>query len=88
CPVPLSACPVGDAHDTEAFECVDLWADLSSCGGCAAEDISYDCTAISQARSVECVSGQCKVHSCNPGYAVTPPQDACVRVVHGRGTAT
>jgi hypothetical protein len=40
CPVPLSACPVRDAHDTDAFECVDFWADLNSCGGCAAKDIS------------------------------------------------
>ena len=39
CPESLTACPVRGAHDIDAFECVDLWADLSSCGGCPAYDI-------------------------------------------------
>ena len=39
CPESLTACPVRGAHDVDAFECVDLWADLSSCGGCPAYDI-------------------------------------------------
>lgn len=41
CPVPLSACPVRGAGDAHAFECVDLWTDLDSCGGCAADNIAY-----------------------------------------------
>lgn len=39
CPESLTACPVRGSLDTDAFECVDLLADLSSCGGCAADDI-------------------------------------------------
>ena len=39
CPEPLTACPVRGAYDIDAFECVDLWADLSSCGGCSTDDI-------------------------------------------------
>jgi hypothetical protein len=39
CPEPLTACPVRGSLDIDAFECVDLLADLSSCGGCPADDI-------------------------------------------------
>lgn len=40
CPAPLSACPVRGASDVDAVECVDLYSDLYSCGGCAADDIA------------------------------------------------
>jgi hypothetical protein len=40
CPAPLSACPVRGASDLDATECVDLYTDLYSCGGCAADDIA------------------------------------------------
>lgn len=80
CPAPLSACPVRGASDVDAIECVDLYSDLCSCGGCAADDIAYDCNAIPHARSVECVFGSCKVHSCDDGYVVAPPRDVCVSV--------
>ena len=33
--LPLEACPVRGANDADDFECVDLWSDLDSCGGCA-----------------------------------------------------
>ena len=39
CPESLTACPVRGALDVDAFECVDLLVDLSSCGGCPADDI-------------------------------------------------
>lgn len=101
CPAPLSACPVRGARDADAFECVDLWSDLSSCGGCAADDTacvwflffktpksliarpmcsSYDCNVIPHARSVECLSGSCKVRACAEGYV---PREGygCVRVI-------
>jgi hypothetical protein len=101
CPAPLSACPVRGASDVDAVECVDLYSDLSSCGGCAADDIacvffetpilfhlffflhyisSYDCNAIPFVRSVECVFGSCRVHSCVDGYVVAPLRDVCVPV--------
>ncbi|KAI0003834.1 hypothetical protein BJV74DRAFT_764005, partial [Russula compacta] len=80
CPAPLSACPVRGSGDAHAFECVDLWTDLDSCGGCAADNIAYDCNAIPNARAVECVSGYCEVHSCTEGYVVGPMRDACVRI--------
>jgi hypothetical protein len=40
CPAPLSACAVGGACDADAFECVDFLSDLSSCGGCAVDDVA------------------------------------------------
>ncbi|KAI0275279.1 hypothetical protein BC834DRAFT_41777 [Gloeopeniophorella convolvens] len=80
CPVPLWACPVRGALDADAFECVDLWADLGSCGGCATDDIVHDCTAIPHTRSVGCSAGRCVAHSCAEGYVVAPWRDACVRV--------
>ncbi|KAH9996049.1 hypothetical protein BJV77DRAFT_942586, partial [Russula vinacea] len=80
CPAPLSACPVRGARDADAIECVDLESDLYSCGGCAADDISYDCNAIPHARSVECVYGYCQVRSCAEGYVVAPQHDVCARV--------
>jgi hypothetical protein len=40
CPAPLSACPVRGASDVDAVECVDMYSDLYSCGGCAADDIA------------------------------------------------
>lgn len=40
CPAPLSACPVRGASDVDAIECVDLYSDLYSCGGCAEDDIA------------------------------------------------
>jgi hypothetical protein len=40
CPAPLSACPVRGASDVDAMECVDLYSDLYSCGGCASDDIA------------------------------------------------
>ncbi|KAN0111568.1 hypothetical protein V8E52_008306 [Russula decolorans] len=83
CPAPLSACAVRGASDVDAIECVDLYSDLNSCGGCAADDIAYDCNAIPYARSVECVFGSCKVHSCVDGYVVAPPRDVCVPVASG-----
>lgn len=80
CPEPLTACPVRGALDVDAFECVDLWADLSSCGGCPADDIVHDCAAIAHARGVECVAGRCQVRLCNEGYAIAPQHNACVPV--------
>lgn len=79
CPAPLSACPVRGAPDADAYECVDLLSDLDSCGGCAADDISFDCNSIPHARGVECVSGFCEVRSCMEGYVVVPTRDMCVR---------
>jgi len=73
------ACPVRGAPDADAFECVDLLSDLDSCGGCAADDIAFDCTAIANARGVECVSGFCEVRSCTEGYVVALSRDMCVR---------
>jgi len=78
CPAPLEACPVRGASDADDFECVDLWSDLDSCGGCAAEDSAYDCNTIPNARGVECISGYCVVHSCMAGYTVALAGDGCV----------
>ncbi|KAF8272000.1 hypothetical protein EI94DRAFT_1719416 [Lactarius quietus] len=78
CPESLTACPVRGAYDIDDFECVDLWADLSSCGGCPAYDVVHDCSSIAHARSVECVAGHCEVRLCNDGYIVAPQHNECV----------
>ncbi|KAI9508354.1 hypothetical protein F5148DRAFT_955812, partial [Russula earlei] len=80
CPAPLWACPVRGVGNGDAYECVDLWEDLDSCGGCAADDITHDCNGIANARSVACVSGYCEVQSCIAGYVASPSLDGCVPV--------
>lgn len=80
CPGRSSACPLlgksgtlpltGDIRDLD-FECVDLKADLRSCGGCSSVfPEQFDCTQMAGAENVACVSGQCQASLCQAGYSL------------------
>lgn len=84
----LVACPVlstpGQFPRTFAeweaigFECVDFTADLRSCGGCSSLDpIEHDCTNIPHVEGVACVTGECQISSCQPGYSLDSDGHAC-----------
>ncbi|KAG1839233.1 hypothetical protein DFJ58DRAFT_110399 [Suillus subalutaceus] len=84
----LVACPVlstpGQFPRTFAewekigFECVDFMADLGSCGGCSSLDpIEHDCTNIPYVEGVACVTGECQISSCQPGYSLDSDGHAC-----------
>jgi len=87
CPFDMSACPVEPSSDFPktlaewsalGYECVEFDNDLQSCGGCASVDISHDCTLITNAVDVACVSGACEVQSCETGYNVALNGTACI----------
>ncbi|KAG1825664.1 uncharacterized protein BJ212DRAFT_1315410 [Suillus subaureus] len=60
------------------FECVDFTADLRSCGGCSSLDpIEHDCTKIPHVEGVACVTGECQISSCQPGYSLDSDGHAC-----------
>lgn len=61
-----TACPLFDGSNE--YECLDTQSHLESCGGCASEGTGRDCTAIAGAADVACVSGQCVVSKCLPGF--------------------
>jgi len=57
CPNGLFACALGGTHQ---FECVDVEADLRSCGGCVGEGLpGVDCLALPGVRDVTCIRGKC-----------------------------
>ncbi|TBU59822.1 hypothetical protein BD310DRAFT_876522 [Dichomitus squalens] len=67
---------------TEPWECIDVKADLESCGGCmtpfdAFSPIGVDCTAIRGVADVSCRHGRCLVRRCTSGYAVTSDRSGC-----------
>ncbi|KJA28502.1 hypothetical protein HYPSUDRAFT_129355 [Hypholoma sublateritium FD-334 SS-4] len=90
CPENLYGCPIADAGSLSSlpstfadwvsggFECVDVTADLEACGGCASLDIKHDCTLISGAESVSCMSGVCLVDSCLPSYKFDSDRSICI----------
>ncbi|KAJ8585850.1 hypothetical protein M405DRAFT_744590, partial [Rhizopogon salebrosus TDB-379] len=60
------------------FECVDFAADLGSCGGCSSLDpVEHDCTRIPHVQGVACVSGECQISSCQPGYLLESDGRGC-----------
>jgi len=80
CPGTSSACPLlgksgtlpltGNLHELN-FECVDLNADLRSCGGCSSVfPEQFDCTKMVGAEGVACVSGQCQASTCQAGFTL------------------
>ncbi|OAX40885.1 hypothetical protein K503DRAFT_855054 [Rhizopogon vinicolor AM-OR11-026] len=84
----LMACPVlstpGQFPQTFAeweavgFECVDFAADLSSCGGCSSLDpVQHDCTSIPHVQGVACITGECQISSCQPGYLLQSDGQGC-----------
>ncbi|CAL1694647.1 unnamed protein product [Somion occarium] len=87
CPFSLTVCPL-TSHSRptsltgwiqEGFECVDTESDLNSCGGCGTVNQTHDCTTIPGAVGVSCMTGSCRVDSCQPGYNRTSNGKTCVR---------
>ncbi|KAG2088239.1 hypothetical protein BD769DRAFT_1528558 [Suillus cothurnatus] len=64
--------------DAIGFECVDFTADLRSCGGCSSLDpFEHDCAKIPNVQGVACVTGECEISSCQPGYKLDSDGRAC-----------
>lgn len=69
------------------WECIDTMNDIESCGGCADPSIAFgpgvgrDCTAIAGTNSVSCQQGQCRVHSCQDGWAFAADGETCMPVL-------
>ncbi|KAN0135193.1 hypothetical protein V8E53_007084, partial [Lactarius tabidus] len=66
-----------------AWECVNTARDLESCGGCVLpltpfSRIGQDCTALPGVADVSCLSGECVVHRCMPGYSPSRDGTHCV----------
>ncbi|CED82505.1 hypothetical protein [Phaffia rhodozyma] len=71
CPNHLTSCPIAGASK-DAYECLDIQAELESCGGCVSMGQGQDCTtAIPHAKSVGCEQGKCKVYSCLSGFSLS-----------------
>lgn len=60
CPSGLEACPIpGLTGPTGDIECLDTYAELESCGGCASIGQGQDCIAIPGVWNVACQRGSC-----------------------------
>lgn len=73
-----TACPLFDGSNE--YECLDTQTHLESCGGCASEGTGRDCTAIAGAADVACVSGQCVVSKCLPGFEANSTSSCILRL--------
>ncbi|KAH9994315.1 hypothetical protein BJV74DRAFT_351374 [Russula compacta] len=65
-----------------AWECVNTAHDLESCGGCVLpltpfSPAGIDCTELPGVADVACMSGQCVVRRCLPGYALAFDGTSC-----------
>ncbi|KAI9439301.1 hypothetical protein H4582DRAFT_2076004 [Lactarius indigo] len=65
-----------------AWECVDTAHDLESCGGCVLplmpySPIGHDCTTLPGVADVACLSGECIVQRCLPGYILSHDGTSC-----------
>ncbi|KAJ6491581.1 hypothetical protein DFH09DRAFT_369792 [Mycena vulgaris] len=84
CHMGLTACGV-PGRGANSWECIDTQSDLESCGGCSYSDLfsgseatGKDCTAIRGVSDVSCISGQCVVHKCMPGYEIGGHHSECL----------
>lgn len=84
CPAGLFACPIQSALEffpravNDEYECVDFKSDLDNCGGCSSLDPGrYNCRVIPHVSSVACVSGQCVITACQPGYTLQADMQIC-----------
>ncbi|KAL7409580.1 hypothetical protein BDY24DRAFT_372445 [Mrakia frigida] len=74
CPVGEQACPLSTGN---AFECVNVEDNLSSCGGCIVGH-GIDCSDLPGTNEVSCSSGKCVVESCLRGWSLSS-QGECVK---------
>ncbi|KAF9555940.1 hypothetical protein CPC08DRAFT_820776 [Agrocybe pediades] len=96
CPAGLEACPIM-GRSSLSWECVNTKEDLESCGGCIitssnnynsrSKKEGVDCTAIQGVSDVSCITGQCVVDRCMPGYSVNASGDSCVPVSFNKPAA-
>lgn len=85
-----AACGVYGGN-SRAWECVDTARDLESCGGCVLPLTPYsplgeDCTSLPGVADVSCLSGQCVVRRCLPGYVVSHDGTGCIPKRHAHGS--
>ncbi|KAL0957831.1 hypothetical protein HGRIS_000018 [Hohenbuehelia grisea] len=92
----FKACPVYKRHGLQltvsGYDCVDVYNDLESCGGCAdstrdggwSNDGGRDCSQIPNVAAVFCDQGRCVIGSCQAGYTASGDGQTCVsEVVYG-----
>lgn len=84
CPGNLSACPVSRVEGTGSWECVDIQAELQSCGGCVANGEGQDCTLIPGASGVGCQNGACVVLSCAESYRLNASGECVISLIAQR----
>jgi len=79
CPRGMAACPmtalVGDSTD---YECLDTFAELTSCGGCASTGAGQNCGLMYGAWNVGCEFGECKIYTCAGGFTKSLDGLSCV----------
>lgn len=76
CPIPLKACAMLSSNKPNEYasiskrgtmnrnwECLNLNTDVNSCGSC-----DNDCMEIANVARAECVSGSCRIVSCQTGF--------------------
>lgn len=81
CPPGLEACPIsGLTGPTGDVECLDTYAELESCGGCASTGAGQDCTAIPGVWNVACVRGACAIQTCAQGYKLSADGKSCTKL--------
>ncbi|KAI0689619.1 hypothetical protein BC835DRAFT_1308295 [Cytidiella melzeri] len=81
CPVGFDACPIAGLMSSSGdYECVDITAELTSCGGCASTGAGQDCTAIEGVWNVACNVGKCQIGSCAQGYKLSFDRKTCIKL--------
>ncbi|KAF8586881.1 hypothetical protein K439DRAFT_1386452 [Ramaria rubella] len=82
CPHGWSACGIWGGSRLD-YECVDVTADLWSCGGCgipllSTDPVGVDCTAIPGVHDVSCLGSRCVVQRCKSGFTVSDDKTTCI----------
>ncbi|KZS92978.1 hypothetical protein SISNIDRAFT_550002 [Sistotremastrum niveocremeum HHB9708] len=82
CPTGLEACPLPGLAVSRVsnYECLDTYADLKSCGGCASTGQGTDCTAIPGVWNVGCEAASCVVYNCEDGYKLSHDGNSCEKL--------
>lgn len=78
CPNNYEACPIAGLTGSY-LECLDITAEITSCGGCTSMNEGQDCTSIEGAWNVGCEAGVCQVYTCALGYRRSRDGHSCVK---------
>jgi len=80
CPNSLTACPIKvNGIATGDKECIDTYADVSSCGGCLSMGAGKDCSKIPHAISPSCLGSECYVQECVSGFKPSADATSCIK---------